>query len=153
MRNKNKIIVAQLDQKLAPFVVSAKIPVPVRGWVHAIRTGLNMTMEQLGNKLSKTKQSIKKIEDSEAKGTVTINTLKEVANALDMQLVYGFAPKNGSVKQLVHQKAERLATKIVLRTHKNMQLENQAITDEKINQSIADLTEELKRELKKSLWD
>lgn len=153
MRNKNKLIITQLDQKLQPFVKALKTTVPSKGWLQTIRTSLNMTMEQLGNKLFITKQGIKSLEESEAKGSISINTLKDVANALDMQLVYGFAPKSGSVKQLIHNKAEKLATKIVLRTHQNMQLENQAIADTKINQAIADLTEELTRELKKALWD
>jgi gas vesicle protein len=70
-----------------------------------------------------------------------------------MNLVLGFAPKSGSVQQLVDEKAEMLATKIVLRTHQNMSLENQSITDDKIKQSISDLADEIKREMKKSLWD
>mgnify|MGYP006180024779 CR=1 FL=1 len=142
----------QLDKKLSVFT-AIHTNIPAKGWIHTIRTNLNMTMEQLGNKLSITKQGVKKIEDSEAKGTVSINTLKEVAQVLDMNLVLGFAPKSGSVQQLVDEKAEMLATKIVLRTHQNMSLENQSITDDKIKQSISDLADEIKREMKKSLWD
>jgi len=153
MRNKKQLLITQLDQKLKPFATAKNTSVPTKGWLHTIRTSLNMTMEQLGAKLGITKQGVKKIEESEAKGTVTINTLKEVANAIDMQLVYGFVPKNGSIKQLIEAKAQKLATKIVLRTHQNMQLENQAITDSKIKEAIADLAEELTREMKKSLWD
>ncbi len=153
MRNKKKLLIEQLDQKLKSFVASKNTTTPTKGWLHTIRTSLNMTMEQLGNKLSITKQGVKKIEESEAKGSVSLKTLKEVAQALELQLVYGFVPKNGSIKQLVDKKATALATKIVLRTHKNMQLENQAITDVKIKQAIKDLAEELTREMKKSLWD
>ncbi len=153
MRNKRNLLITQLDQKLKPFITAKNTSIPVKGWLHTIRTSLNMTMEQLSKKLSITKQGVKKIEESEAKGSVTIKTLKEVANALDMQLVYGFVPKNDSVKQLVDKKATALATKIVLRTHQNMQLENQAITDRKIKEAIKDLADELARELKKSLWD
>lgn len=153
MRNKKQLILTQLDQKLQAFVSAKNTLPPTKGWLNAIRTSLNMTMEQLGTKLGITKQGVKKIEDSEAKGTVSINALKEVANALDMQLVYGFVPKKGSLKALVDEKATTLATKIVLRTHKNMQLENQAITDTKIKTAIKELAEELARELKKSLWD
>jgi hypothetical protein len=68
-------------------------------------------------------------------------------------LVYGFAPKNGTVQQLVDEKAQQLATKIIMRTHKNMELENQAISDAQLKSAIKDLAEELKREMKKSLWD
>ncbi len=153
MRNKKQLLISQLEQKLKPFAVAKNSTIPSKGWLHTIRTSLNMTMEQLGNRLGITKQGVKKIEESEAKGTVSINTLKDVAKALDMQLVYGFVPKNGTMQELIAKKAEKLATKIVLRTHKNMQLENQAITDTKLKNAIKELAEEIAREMKKSLWD
>jgi len=46
-----------------------------------------------------------------------------------------------------------LARKIVWRTNQNMKLENQGIGDEKINSTIKDLADEIKREMRKSLWD
>ena len=110
-------------------------------------------MDQLGNKLNMTKGAIQKIEDREAEGQITINKLKDVGNALDMQLVYGFVPKDSTLDNLINLKAENLARKIVLRTHQNMTLEDQAISDEKINASIIDLANDIKREMRKSLWD
>lgn len=153
MRSKQKLMLKQLDQKLSPFLEAKSVPVPNRGWIHTIRTSLNMTMAQLGNKLNITRQGVKKIEDSESKGTITINSLKEVANALDMKLVYAIVPKQASIEKLIDEKAEKLALKIVLRTNQNMKLENQGIGDEKINETIKDLADEIKRELSKSLWD
>jgi len=153
MRNKKNLIINQLDQKLKFFTPAAKVSIPSKGWIQAIRTGLNMTLEQLGNKLSMTKQGVKKIEENEAKGSISLNTLREVAKAFDMQLVYGFVPNKGSLKNMIDDKAKDLATKIVLRTHQNMHLENQAITNEQLQQAIDELAEELKRELNRSLWD
>ncbi len=112
-----------------------------------------MTMAQLGTKLNITRQGVKKIEESEANGTITIKTLKEVAAAMDMKLVYSMVPKGGTIDDLIHVKSERLAKKIVLRTNQNMKLEDQGIGDEKINETIKDLTNEIKREVRKSLWD
>jgi len=153
MRNKNKLLIKQLDLKLEPFMDASLIKVPSKGWIHSIRNALNMTLEQLGKRMGISKQGIKRIEESEAKGTLSINTLKEVAKALDMQLVYALVPKNGSLQKLIDKKAKELATRIVLRTHKNMQLENQAITDEQLQEAINDLANELRYEMKKSLWD
>jgi predicted DNA-binding mobile mystery protein A len=153
MRNKKKIMIAQLDQKLAVFKNAVSEPIPQKGWVNAIRTTLNMTMEQLGVKLKLTKGAVQKIEEREAIGQITINKLKDVGEALDMNFVYGFVPKNGTVENLINLKAEKLARKIVLRTHQNMKLEDQGISDNKINDSIIDLANEIKREMRKSLWD
>ncbi len=153
MRSKRKLMIEQLDQKLSPFLEAKTVLVPERGWIHTIRTTLNMTMAQLGTKLNITRQGVKKIEESEANGTITIKTLKEVAAAMDMKLVYSMVPKGGTIDDLIHVKSERLAKKIVLRTNQNMKLEDQGIGDEKINETIKDLTNEIKREVRKSLWD
>jgi predicted DNA-binding mobile mystery protein A len=153
MRNKKKLLVEQLDQKLAVFKDAERVLVPQKGWINTIRTTLNMTMDQLGTKLRLTKGAIQKIEEREAIGQITINKLKDVGEALDMKFIYGFVPKDGTIENLINLKAEKLARKIVLRTNQNMKLEDQGISDNKINDSIIDLANEIKREMRKSLWD
>jgi predicted DNA-binding mobile mystery protein A len=153
MRNKRKLLLEQLDQKLQPFQKADLVQVPVGGWVNAIRTALNMTMAQLGAKLDITRQGVKKMEESEAKGSISINSLKTVGKALDLKFVYGFVPLDGTIDNLINKKAENLARRIVLRTSQNMLLEDQGIGDEKIEESINELADDLKREMRKSLWD
>ena len=153
MRNKQKLLIDQLDQKLIPFYETRKVVVSQRGWVNTIRTALNMTMAQLGAKLNITRQGVNRIEESEANGTITLNSLKAVANAMDLKLVYGLVPNNGTINDLIQVKAEKLARKIVLRTNQNMKLEDQGIGDEKLAMNIKELADEIKREMKKSLWD
>ena len=153
MRNKRKLLIEQLDQKLHAFQKTELVLVPNKGWINTIRTALNMTMAQLGTKLKITRQGVKSIEESEAKGSISIKSLKEVGEALDLKFVYGFVPKNGTIDNLVNIKAEKLAQKIVLRTNQNMKLEDQGIGDEKIQETIKELANEIKREMRKSLWD
>lgn len=153
MRNKRNLLIEQLDQKLQPFAGSRKVLVPERGWIHTIRTTFNMTMAQLGNQLNITRQGVKRIENSEANGTITLNSLKDVATALDLKLVYALVPKNGTINDLIQEKADKLAKKIVLRTNQNMKLEDQGIADDKIAETIKELAYEIKREMRKSLWD
>jgi len=153
MRNKNKLLIEQLDQKLAKFQDAVKVLVPEKGWINTFRTTLNMTRDQLGAKLNLTKGAIQKIEEREATGQITLNKLRYVGQALDMQFVYGFIPKDGTIDNLINLKAEKLARKIVLRTNQNMKLEDQGISNKKINDSIIDLANEIKREMRKSLWD
>ncbi|QJP33924.1 mobile mystery protein A [Nonlabens sp. Ci31] len=153
MRNKRKLLIEQLEQKLQPFSPTRKVLVPERGWTNTIRTTLHMTMAQLGAKLNITRQGVKRIEESEANGTITLNSLKGVANAMDLKLVYALVPKHGTINDLIQIKAEKLAQKIVLRTNQNMKLEDQGIGDEKIAKTIKELASEIKREMRKSLWD
>ncbi|MBO0589953.1 mobile mystery protein A [Cellulophaga sp. E16_2] len=153
MRNKKKLLIEQLDKKLEKFKDSAMVQIPTKGWINTIRTTLNMTREQLGTKLEMTKGAIQKIEEREALGQITINKLRDVGQALDMKFVYGFVPKNGTINDLIQIEAEKLAQKIVLRTNQNMKLEDQGIGDEKIARTIEELASEIKREMRKSLWD
>lgn len=153
MRNQRKLLLEQLDRKLEQFKGIEKILVPATGWINNIRTALNMTLEQLGNRLNMTKQGIKNIEERESSGSISIKSLKEVGKALDMHFVYGFVPIYGSAENMVAKKAHKLARKIVLRTSQNMKLENQGNSEERINQAIAELASEIKREMRKSLWN
>lgn len=153
MRNKKKLLIEQLDEKLTSFRGAGKVLVPQKGWIHTIRTTLNMTREQLGAKLDLTKGAIQKIEERESTGQITINKLKFASRALDMQFVYGFVPKDGTIENLINLKAEKLARKIVLRTNHNMKLEDQGINEKRIDSSIKDLASEIKREMRRSLWD
>ncbi|WP_026710098.1 mobile mystery protein A [Flavobacterium filum] len=153
MRNQKKLLIEQLDRKIKSFQKAENVIIPEKGWIYSIRTALNMTLEQLGERLNITKQGVKKIEEREANESISIHLLKETANALDMKFVYGFVPKKGSLEKLIEYKSEELARKIVLRTNHNMQLENQGNSEEQIQKAITDLASDIKREMRRSLWD
>ena len=153
MRNKHSLLIEQLDQKLQPFDQTKKALVPERGWINTIRTTLNMTMAQLGTKLNITRQGVKNLEKSEANGTITLNSLRDVSNAMDLKLVYAMVPMDGTINDLVNVKAEKLARRIVMRTNQNMKLEDQGIEEKKLAKTIQELANEIKREMRKSLWD
>ena len=153
MRTSKKLLVEQLDRKIKPFQGTENTIIPERGWINNIRLALNMTLEQLGNKLNITRQGAKRIEESEAAGSISIKSMKEIGEHLNMKFVYGYVPYDGSIENLINRKAEELAKKIVLRTNQNMKLENQGNSEETITRAIKDLTIELKREMNKSIWD
>jgi len=143
----------QLNNKMGDFALLKQVAIPPTGWIKAIRTAIGMSMQQLGKKLSVSKQAILDIEKREKSGSITIKSLKEIARALDMQLVYGFVPNDGSLDALIEKKATELATKIVLRTSNTMKLENQGNTNTRIEKAIKERAEEIKNEMPKILWD
>lgn len=153
MRNRKKLLIEQLDQKLDSFKRADMIVVPPKGWINTIRTALNMTRLQLAIRLKLTSGAVQKIEEREASGQISINKLRDTGMALQMKLVYGFVPMDGTIDNLIDQRAVRLARKIVLRTNQNMKLEDQGVGDEKMENIITELASEIKREMKKSLWD
>lgn len=143
----------QLNNKMGDFALLKQAAIPPTGWIKAIRTAIGMSMQQLGKKLSVSKQAILDIEKREKSGSITIKSLKEIARALDMQLVYGFVPNDGSLDALIEKRATELATKIVLRTSNTMKLENQGNTNTRIEKAIKERAEEIKNEMPKILWD
>jgi predicted DNA-binding mobile mystery protein A len=126
---------------------------PPTGWIKAVRTALGISLQQLGNKISITKQSLQDIERREREGSVTLKTLRDVANALDMELVYGFVPRDGSLDALIDRKAKELATQIVLRTSNTMKLEEQQNSPQRIQKAIEERASAIKHEMPKMLWD
>ena len=138
---------------MSGFSAAQKVVVPPTGWLKAVRVSLGMSLQQLADKLSITKQSVQEIELREKEGTITLKSLRETANALDMQLVYGFVPKDGSIEKLIDRKAKELATRIVLRTSNTMKLEDQENTQQRLKKAIEERTAVIKNELPKMLWD
>jgi len=145
--------IQQLDNRMSDLSALAKAGKPPIGWVKAVRTTIGMSLEQLGRRLSITKQSARAIEKREADGAITIKSLQEAAKALDMQLVYGFVANDGSLDALIDRKANELATKIVKRTSHSMKLEGQENTVERIQQAVQERAAAIKREMPKTLWD
>ncbi|MBK7909287.1 mobile mystery protein A [Candidatus Pollutiaquabacter sp.] len=150
---RRSLLLQQLDRKMeayAPLKQSAILP---GGWVRSIRTAVGMSLAQLGRKLTMTKQGALDIERREQDGTITLKSLQEAARAMDMQLVYGFVPQDGSLDALIERKAIELATKIVLRTSATMQLEDQGNSAARLEAAIRERAEEIKQEMPRYLWD
>lgn len=154
MKTTNKLlIVRQMDKKLKGLEAVGLASLPNEGWLKAIRKALGMSQRQLGDKLNITAQSLHAIEQREKEGTITLNTLKEAGNALEMGLVYGFVPHKGTLEEMIEKRAYAMAAKIVKRTSASMRLEDQENTDERIKAAIDEMVLDLKRDLPGKLWD
>lgn len=151
--SKKSLQIQQLNTKMLAYVSLQKVVPPPTGWIRAIRNALGMSMLQLGNRLSITKQSVQDIERREKDGSITIKALRAAARALDMQLVYGFVPNDGSLELLIERKATELATQIVMRTNNTMKLEDQENSKQRIEKAIQERTITIKSEMPKTLWD
>ena len=151
--SKKLLQIQQINSKMLTFSALKKVAPPPTGWIKAIRTAIGMSMLQLGNRLAITKQGVKDIERREKDGSLTIKALRETARALDMQLVYGFVPNDGSLEALIDRKANALAAQIVMRTSNTMKLEDQENSKERIEKAIAERAVAIKNEMPKTLWD
>jgi predicted DNA-binding mobile mystery protein A len=150
---KTSLQLQQLNSKMLGFTALKQVAMPPTGWIKAIRNALGMSMQQLGAKLNVSKQGVMDIEKREKDGSITIKSLREIAHALDMQLVYGFVPNDGSLDALIEKRATELATQIVMRTAHSMKLEDQANSKKRIESAIRERAAALKNEMPKILWD
>ena len=154
MKKENShLIIKQLDKKYLRCRGIEELSSPKGGWLQTMRQLLNISLEPMGKKLKVSPQAVKAIELREAAGTVTIKTLSKAAEAMDMNLVYVFVPKDKLLEKLIERKAREIAQKIVMRSSVTMKLEDQANTTERIQEAIEEVTAELKRTIPGSLWD
>ena len=150
---KTKLIQIQLDNKIAQFSNLEKVVIPPNGWIYSIRQAINMSLRQLGKRLSITPQRVKEIEEREKSGTISLKVLRQVASALDMYFVYGFIPKDKTLAKMVERRALELAKQIVERTSIQMNLEDQKINETRLKQALKEKAEEISKEMPSILWD
>jgi predicted DNA-binding mobile mystery protein A len=110
-------------------------------------------MRQLGNRMGITPQSVKEIEEREKNGTVTLKVLRQFGQALNLKLVYGFIPSEGSLEKIIERRAWELAKEIVTRTSASMKLEDQENKPGRLKKAVKEKAEELRLQMPKYLWD
>src|SRR5665213_282755 len=99
---------AHLDERLKQFEAVSGYTAPVRGWIKAIREAVGMTTGQLARRLGVKQPSVVAIEQSEARESIELATLRRVAEALDCTLVYAFVPKK-PLETIVRERARMFA--------------------------------------------
>lgn len=85
-----------------------------------------MPAEHLGRLMGIRRQSVADMELSEAKGSITLDTLHRAAAAMDCTLVYALVP-NTTLQATVETRARALAHAALAATAQTMALEDQAV--------------------------
>ncbi|HKB89282.1 MAG TPA: helix-turn-helix transcriptional regulator [Opitutaceae bacterium] len=73
-----------------------KSGMPPGGWLKRMRLCLGYSRADVAKKLGISRESIVKFEETEARGTISLNSLRKVAAAIDCELIY-FLTNNGTV--------------------------------------------------------
>ena len=150
--NKKKLIREQLDASLQRLSTPLDVTAPPKGWIRAIRDALGMTAKQLANRLGVAQQAVARIEKEELAGSVTIKTMRRIAECLDCVFVYGFVPRT-SLEETVARQAKKVAAQRLAQASQTMSLENQALSRRENEQALSDLVDELIRTLPSNLWN
>lgn len=150
---KNNLQRKQLGKKISVFKAAQQEVKPHAGWIKAIRTSLGMSLEQLATKLNISKQSVQSLEKREQEMGITLQSLYDVAAAMDMELVYAIVPKDETLEDLIARKANILAKQIVMRTAQTMALEDQQNSAQRLDEAIEERKQDIILNMPKALWD
>jgi predicted DNA-binding mobile mystery protein A len=151
--DKRLIVRKQIDDKIVMLRDAGNLIPPASGWIYAIRYAINMSLRQLGNRLSITPQSVKEIEEREKNGTISLKILMQVASAMNMKFVYGFIPGDQSLDGMIEKRAREMAETIVKKASIQMSLEDQKVSDDQIERAVYQKAREFKDKVPKLLWD
>ena len=141
----------QLDRRFQQ-INRQQFEVPISGFLREIRTALGMTATQLAKRLEVTPAAVNKIEHAEANGTITLNSLRKAAEALDCGLVYALIPRT-SLEEILAQQARSIAEKEFQKVSKTMALEDQSVDPQTHHRMVDELAQELIEAAKKELWN
>ena len=90
----------QLDRLFAQPHLLRALPDLRRGFISEIRGALGMSTYQLARRLEISQPAATKLEQRERDGTISLNSLRKAAEALDCNLVYAFVPKRSLLETL-----------------------------------------------------
>jgi predicted DNA-binding mobile mystery protein A len=123
---------------------------PKNGWIKTIRQALSMPLAFVANKLNISEQSVNQLENNEAFETISLKSLRRLAEAIDCELHYAIIPRERSLQKIIKKRAEFKARLIIKEVNKTMELEDQKI--ENSENSVKLLTKDFAENLNKNLW-
>lgn len=142
----------QLTERLKPWEEVRDVAPPKGGWIAAIREGLGMGMNQLARRMGIDTTAIAHLENREAAGRITVESLRRAAEAMDSKLVYAIVP-NQSMHDTLQAQARRVARARMGRVGHTMSLEAQDVGHDEALHQEEDLASRLLSEWPRSLWD
>ena len=141
----------QLDANLDRWRNADLPPRPASGWIRAVRDGLGMAATHLATRLGVATSTITRLETSEAEDTISLATLRRVAETLGCELHYALVPKQ-SLSDTLKNRAMALARQQMDAVSHTMALEAQATSREIVEAQTWALAETLLKGPRRALW-
>jgi len=142
-----------LDHKLEPVRgMLALLTPPSTGWLRAIRHALGMSSAQLADRMGISQSGVVRLELSEKRGTISVNTLRKAAEALDCTVVYALVP-NKALESVVFDRANDIAARLLARVNHSMLLESQGVDEDVLREELRGLRAELLAGNPSRLWN
>lgn len=143
----------QMDARLPRLREAAeeiRRQLPRTGWLKAIRTTLGMSDRSFAKRLGIQHGSMQELERNEQKGSITLESLRRAAAALDADLVYAVVPRK-PLRTTITDRARALAAERLQPIAHSMALEEQSLSAQQLERQIAELASELETK-PRELW-
>jgi predicted DNA-binding mobile mystery protein A len=147
-----KLMREQVQESLNSYLDLINKAVPQKGWIRTIRDALGMSAAILAKRLDCQPSNVTTIEQREKKGTITLETLEKVAQAMGCKLIYSIVPLE-PLNKILEKKAREVAHKRIQTINHSMKLEEQGLNEKQLKQQEDDLVQELLQEHSKKLWN
>ena len=98
---------------------------PIGGWIATFQQAIGMNAPALAERLGISRNNIYAAIQNEQAGTISVNQLEKIAEAMGGRLVYAIIPREGPVEEIVLAQARAKARRIIQRTRAHMALEEQ----------------------------
>jgi predicted DNA-binding mobile mystery protein A len=125
---------------------------PLGGWLVTFQEAIGMSAPILADRLGISRNSVYSSIEKERLGSISVNQLEKVAEAMGGKLIYAIVPRDGDIEQIVMNQARKKAKRIVQRTRAHMELEEQTVGLRSQEEMIEELASEMVREMPRDFW-
>jgi predicted DNA-binding mobile mystery protein A len=141
----------QVDQSLRTWREAELSRPPKGGWVRTIRGALGMSTAALARRLGVKPPTVRKFEQAEADGAITLKSLQKLAEALNCEVRYALVPRK-PLSEVIHDRAREVAKSNVDPVAHTMALEAQGVSEEHRRQEIEAWARLLLSGPRRDLW-
>jgi predicted DNA-binding mobile mystery protein A len=154
MRTPIKLLaVDQIDRRLPRLQKAAeelRRQTPGMGWIKAIRGALGMSERIFAKRLRINQRSLQELERNEQRRSITLESLRRAAEALDADLVYAIVPRK-PLRAAISARARVVAAERLDPIAQSMAMEGQPLSPEQLKRQVAELAGELEKK-PRELW-
>ena len=146
------LLVEQLSNRLKGLDRKELREPPTKGWIRSIRESLSMTSAQLAKRVGVSQPNIIKWEQREIDSTITMKSLRRVAEAMQCDLVYALVPRK-PINSILEERAKQIAADSLEQVSRSMRLEDQETSAAHRTRLAQQIVRQLLEETPKRLWD
>ncbi len=97
-----------LEKDMIPFYKARAVGAPEEGWLREIRRANGLRAADIARQMKTGDKMVFQLERSEKEGTITLKKLREAADAMGCDVVYGVVPRDRTMWSKGEEVRERL---------------------------------------------